>query len=246
MFIENSEWEILTPDGWSDFSGIAIYDNVETTITFITDKHQTIEVTENHPLMTSRGWRRASSIRLGALLESSSGFAKVIGKSIKTTNQPMYDPAFVEKGQRYYANDIVSHNTSISLLFVDEVAHIRGSQWIEFFDSVYPTISSGEETKVILVSTPKGMNHFYKIWMDSIEKRSGFVANEINWWDVPGRDQEWKRQTIANIGQETFDQEFCVAGETKITVWDNQENRLRTLNIEELYKELELENGSCI
>lgn len=97
---------------------------------------------------------------------------------------------------------------SISLLFVDEVAHIRGTQWLEFFDSVYPTISSGEETKVILVSTPKGMNHFYKIWIDSIEKRSEFIANEINWWDVPGRDEEWARKTIANIGQETFDQEF--------------------------------------
>jgi hypothetical protein len=207
VFLNNTDWEILTPDGWSDFSGVAVYDTDET-IKFETINGNSIEVTPNHPLMTDRGWKKASSIRNGAALVTESGISKVSSKTIINCSKKMYDPAFVVKDNKYYANGIVSHNTSISLLFVDEVAFIMGTQWAEFWDSVYPTISSGQETKVILVSTPKGLNHFYKLWVDAESKRSLFVANSINWWDVPGRDEKWKADTISNIGQETFDQEF--------------------------------------
>jgi hypothetical protein len=78
----------------------------------------------------------------------------------------------------------------------------------EFFNSVYPTISSGNTSKVIIVSTPNGMNHFYKMWTNAIEGRSNYQAFEINWWDVPGRDEEWKKQTIENTSEEQFRQEF--------------------------------------
>lgn len=98
--------------------------------------------------------------------------------------------------------------TSISFLFLDEYAFIPPNQAQEFFESVYPTISSGKETKIAMVSTPKGLNHFYKAWIEAVEKRSEFAAFEINWWDVPGRDEAWKAQTIANIGQDSWDQEF--------------------------------------
>jgi hypothetical protein len=78
----------------------------------------------------------------------------------------------------------------------------------DFFRSVYPTISSGSDSKVIIVSTPNGMNHFYKMWLDAVEKRNTYTAFEINWWDVPGRDKAWKDETIANTSEEQFKQEF--------------------------------------
>ena len=207
VFHNNEEWEILTPDGWSDFTGVAEYSTDES-ISFRFDNGSNIEVTPNHPLLTSRGWKKATTIRVGSTVISDSGKTCVVSKVSNSIPKQMYDPAFVSKDNRYYANGIVSHNTSISLLFCDEVAFIPGNQWEEFFNSVYPTISSGEDTKVVLVSTPKGLNHYYKLWNEAVEKRSLFVPNEINWWDVPGRDAEWQRQTIANIGQDTFDQEF--------------------------------------
>jgi hypothetical protein len=77
-----------------------------------------------------------------------------------------------------------------------------------FFASTYPTISSGKTTKIIIVSTPNGMNHFFKMWTDATEGRSEYVPIEIMWNDVPGRDEEWKKQTIANTSEEQFRQEF--------------------------------------
>jgi len=97
---------------------------------------------------------------------------------------------------------------SFSLLFLDEFAFVPPNDAEDFFRSVYPTISSGTDTKMIVVSTPKGMNHFYKMWMESTENRSKFVPIEINWWDVPGRDEDWKYEQISNTSEDQFRQEF--------------------------------------
>lgn len=97
---------------------------------------------------------------------------------------------------------------SINWLLLDEFAFVPTNQATEFFESVYPTISSGTDSKVSIFSTPKGMNHFHKMWVEASEGRSEFVPFQINWFDVPGRDEEWKRKTIANIGIESWEQEF--------------------------------------
>jgi len=99
---------------------------------------------------------------------------------------------------------------SINLLFIDEAAFIEN--WDTFFTSVYPTISSGKESKIILVSTPNGLNHFYALWTNALEKRNGYNAIKILWNQVPGRDEDWKQQTLAsmNFDQEKFEQEYCV------------------------------------
>ncbi|MCG7944911.1 MAG: terminase family protein [Candidatus Thiodiazotropha taylori] len=110
---------------------------------------------------------------------------------------------------------------SFSLIFLDEFAFVEPHQAEDFFRSVYPTISSGADTKMIVVSTPKGMNHFYKMWMEAKEGRSQFNPIAINWWDVPGRDEEWKQKQIANTSEDQFRQEFnCLEGKEKITVQD--------------------------
>lgn len=97
---------------------------------------------------------------------------------------------------------------SINLLFIDEAAFIEN--WDDFFTSVYPTISSGQESKIILVSTPNGLNHFYSIWVNARENRNGYQHMFVRWQDVPNRDEKWREQTLAamNFDIEKFDQEY--------------------------------------
>ena len=97
---------------------------------------------------------------------------------------------------------------SFNIIFLDEFAFIPTHIADEFFSSVYPTISSGKSTKVIIISTPKGMNMFYKLWHDAELDRNEYVTTEVHWSEVPGRDAEWKEQTIKNTSEEQFNQEF--------------------------------------
>ena len=97
---------------------------------------------------------------------------------------------------------------SYNIIFLDEFAFVQNHIADQFFSSVYPTISSGKNTKVIIVSTPHGMNHFYKLWHDAERKKNEYIPTEVNWWDVPGRDEAWKLQTIANTSEQQFKVEF--------------------------------------
>lgn len=100
---------------------------------------------------------------------------------------------------------------SYSMIVLDEFAFIGETQADEFFKSVYPTISSGKETRMIIVSTPNGMNHFYKMWTEAIEKRSDFIPIEIDWRETPGRDEQWRLDEISRFGEKAFNQEYaCV------------------------------------
>lgn len=125
---------------------------------------------------------------------------------------------------------------SISWLVLDEFAFVPPNQATEFFESVYPTISSGQESKISVFSTPKGMNHFYKMWVEASEGRSEFKHFEIQWNEVPGRDQAWKEKTIANIGQESWDQEFeaCLSGDSEIEVM-NERGKVYKTSLKNLF-----------
>ena len=98
--------------------------------------------------------------------------------------------------------------SSFNIIFLDEFAHVPSNIAEQFFTSVYPTISSGESTKVLIVSTPLGMNMFYKMWADAQEKRNNYVPVEVHWSQVPGRDEKWKQETIKNTSEVQFTQEF--------------------------------------
>lgn len=97
---------------------------------------------------------------------------------------------------------------SFNFIFLDEFAYVPQNVAEEFFSSVYPTISSGQETKVTIISTPHGMNMYYKYWTDAVNKRNSYIPIEVHWSDVPGRDEKWKAQTIANTSEEQFRTEF--------------------------------------
>jgi hypothetical protein len=102
---------------------------------------------------------------------------------------------------------------SFNYIFLDEFAYVPQNVAEEFFSSVYPTITSGQSTKVTIISTPKGLNMFYRFWVNA-NKRPGedgkneYVPIEVHWSDVPGRDDAWKKQTISNTSEEQFRTEF--------------------------------------
>ncbi len=97
---------------------------------------------------------------------------------------------------------------SFNVIFLDEFAFIPNHIADQFFSSVYPTISSGKSTKVIIISTPHGMNMFYKLWHDAERGKNEYTTTEVHWSQVPGRDDVWKEQTIANTSEEQFRVEF--------------------------------------
>ena len=97
---------------------------------------------------------------------------------------------------------------SFNILFLDEFAFVPNHIADSFFASVYPTITSGKNTKVIIVSTPHGMNHFYRMWHDAERSKNEYIPTEVHWSEVPGRDVVWKEQTIANTSEEQFRVEF--------------------------------------
>ncbi len=97
---------------------------------------------------------------------------------------------------------------SFNIIFLDEFAFVPQNISEEFFSSVYPTISSGKTTKVFIVSTPNGMNMFYKLWTDAEEGNNDYTPISVHWSQVPDRDEKWKADTIRNTSERQFQQEF--------------------------------------
>ena len=117
----------------------------------------------------------------------------------------------LENGSRIVAASTSSsavRGSTFNIIFLDEFAYVPNNIAEEFFSSVYPTISSGKSSKVMIVSTPHGMNMFYKMWMDAVNKKSTFTPVEVHWSEVPGRDEAWKEQTIKNTSESQFQTEF--------------------------------------
>jgi len=118
----------------------------------------------------------------------------------------------LENGCKIYAGTTSSsaiRGKSISFLYLDEVAFIEG--YDEFFASVYPTISSGQSTKLMMTSTPNGLNHFWKTCKGAEEGTNGYEFVRVMWDDVPGRDEKWKQETLEalDFDEQKFKQEYC-------------------------------------
>lgn len=103
-----------------------------------------------------------------------------------------------------------TRSESTDLLIIDECAHIVKTIWDDFYTSIYPTISSNPDSKIVMISTPKGMNHFFKFWTYAEAGKNSFCPYEIAWDDVPGRDAKFKEETIPNLanGLQSWLQEF--------------------------------------
>ena len=117
----------------------------------------------------------------------------------------------LENGSKIIASSTSSsaiRGFSFSCILLDEFAHVQRHIADEFIRSVYPTISSGKETKVIIVSTPNGFNMFYKYWNDAVSGTNDFKPFKVHWSNVPNRDQGWRKKIESTIGEDAFRQEY--------------------------------------
>ena len=96
---------------------------------------------------------------------------------------------------------------SINLLFLDEFAFVENDA--QFYTSTYPVVSAGRDTQIIITSTANGIgNVYHKLWEGAVQKTNEFIPFRVDWWDVPGRDEKWKKETVANTSELQFEQEF--------------------------------------
>jgi len=141
---------------------------------------------------------------------------------------------------------------AINLLYLDEFAFVPSHISSDFIASVFPTISSGKTTKVIITSTPNGMNHFFDMWEDAVYPEdyeqddegyavgsSGYIRSSITWNAVPGRDERWAAGERAKIGEIRFNQEYkCINYNETVTIRNTETGLIETIPIGELYERL--------
>jgi len=194
--IFTDEYEVLTEEGFKSFDGIKRIESDETLVIEFEDNTR-IECTKNHLLKSGDCFVEALNLNIGDKVSNK----KIINIVENTDSKYVYDILNVAETNSYITNGVTSHNCA----FVEN--------WDEFSASVLPTISSGNTTKILLTSTPNGLNHFWKTYEGAKEGRNGYQYIEVPWREVPGRDEKWKEETLAamDYDYEKFEQEFCCA-----------------------------------
>ena len=145
---------------------------------------------------------------LGRLQLAYENLPKWLQQGVMTWNKGSLE---LENGSKILASSTSAsavRGGSYNIIFLDEFAYVPANVAEQFFSSVYPTISSGKTTKVMIVSTPHGMNMFYKLWTDAENDRNTYVPIEVHWSEIPGRDAAWKEETIKNTSVSQFNTEF--------------------------------------
>ena len=206
--------QVFTPTGFQNFDGIK---RTRGNLIEINVNGNVLRCTSNHKL----------------LVDYQLVVAETLPHKVIPGNHWVYDLVNVAGEHLYFTNNIVSHNC----IFLDEFAHVDGQ--LEFWESTYPVISSGDDSKVIITSTPKGMDLFYKIYTEAEKGMNDFFPIRVHWSEHPRRDERWKETTLKNIGLQQFVQEFeCVTGETTVSVMDMLLDTKNNISIEDLYNHL--------
>lgn len=192
------DWEILTAEGWKTFEGVIKNKNISSIKLIFNDKSELI-CSEDHELQCVNGNFITAKSSRNKKIKSLDGF-KIV-KSIKKYKKiDAYDVVGVDGG-KYLSNGVVSHN-----------CHLLDSFWA----SVYPIISNSKKSKIIMASTPRDTSGlFYKLYSGSIKGENNWVSMKVPWYDVPGRDEKWKKDTMASMASpEDFLREFeCIFDE---------------------------------
>ena len=227
---------------------IKLYDYQKEIITKTTDNRRTCVVTSRQAGKTTTAvclilhYILFNDHKLVALLANKGDAAREILDRIKTAYEAL--PKWMQQGVLEWNKGSVEFENgskilagatsssairgkSVSFLYIDETAFVEN--WDEFFASVMPTISSGTTTKILLTSTPNGLNHFYKTVKGAEEKINGYELVKVMWKDVPGRDDKWKDETLAAMDFDTqkfaqeMECEFLGSSGTLIAGWKLKE-----------------------
>lgn len=194
--------KVLTQAGFKHFEAILDQGVKDNCLRFDFEDGTSLICTEDHELLCGNEYIPACFIEVGELLSG-----KVVYSIERHQDaERVYDLYNVEDTHSYITNGVESHNCN--LLFMDEFAFVENAS--TFYTSTYPVVSSGKTSRVIITSTANGVgNQFHRIWEGAVQQVNEFKPFRVDWWDVPGRDAEWKRQTVANTSELQFEQEFC-------------------------------------
>ena len=195
--------KILTHKGFKEFDGFIEQKKTKRLLNIVCDSGKNLKCTHDHLLKTCGDkFLEAEKLQVGNILHGSEKIVEI--EEINADEEvPVYDALNVEDTNSYITNGLVSHNC----LYLDEFAFVENAE--KFYTSTYPVISAGKESRVIITSTANGVgNPFYNIYEGAKTNKNEYVATRVDWWNVPGRDENWKRQTIANTSERQFEQEF--------------------------------------
>lgn len=191
----NIEYLIKTPSGFKPFSAIKKTSS-RSVVELTLSSGKVIKGSEDHVLLDMFNFpRKLKEFKIGNSLtldECIVGKVTYYGKFDLYTVQGVSGEVFLVE------NSIRSKNC----------AFIPNNIFNEFYSSVYPTIASGKETQIIMVSSAKDLNHFYDLWVSAKKNENTFAPFEVDWQSVPGRDEEWVRNTKLDIGEARFNREF--------------------------------------
>jgi hypothetical protein len=230
----NSEYEILTHQGFKDFKGVIRGENhnkVELELSngdslICTPKHKLYNY--NMQIVYAEELHTGDKLHNGVEIKAAKQF---------TSSDDVYEIIHVEDNHSYLVNNILCHQC----LILDELAFIDPPSIMEdFWRSVWPTISRSKKSKVLIASTPKGTdNLFYQLYDGSVKNDNGFANMTIKWDAVPGRDEKWKREQIKQIGSvESFMQEYeSCHGDTLLNIQKDGSNCTQ-ISMEDLYKSM--------
>lgn len=195
----DNEWEVLTDSGWSDFDSLKItYSKKQISIRLETKE---LICSIGHKIMTDRGWSESEKLRVGDNCQTHTGFESVVSVALLEREEKLYDLTNVKNGSRYFTNDILSHNC-------DEFAFLGPNLASDFIASVFPTLSSSETSKLIIVSTPNGLNHYHKLWTEAQQGLNDFIPVTGHWSEHPKRNQAWADSQLQKLGPVRFAQEI--------------------------------------
>jgi len=220
---------VLTQNGFKNFEAIIDQGEKSNLLEIMFDDKSNITCTYDHEFLLDDSYIPACFIEIGDVLSKKT----VIDIKEKSNSEKVYDLYNVNDTHSYVTNGVISHNCN--LLFLDEFAFVEDAA--TFYTSTYPVISSGKTSRVIITSTANGIgNQFHKIYEGALQSTNEFKPFRVDWWDVPGRDEEWKKQTISNTSELQFQQEFgnCLKSNSQITICIN--NSIAEITIGDLYE----------
>jgi len=211
--VKNNIYEIFGKNGWEDFDGIVKTENNNIPLIdiFVNNENESIiSCTPDHILYNEFDAKiRADFLKIGDLVKTKIGLKKI--SNLKQSNTNKVFDIINSDSHKIYSSKQTKTNNSILTHQCDEFAFVPGFQAEEFWAANYPTISASKQAKIIIISTPNGLfNIYHRIWSQAVNKLNTFHPTEVSWQEVPGRDQEWADEQLANLGEQKFNQEFAV------------------------------------
>lgn len=198
----STEYEILTEMGFKKFDGIKKTFN-RPTVSVETDIGKKIYCTPDHEFITAAGRVPAMSM-LGKYVMVRDGSEEKVIAVGEFENRDTYDPINVVDTHSFFADGILVSQC----IYLDEFSHIHRNQQEDFFTSVVPTIASGRNTKIVITTTPRGLDYFYKLWTESEKGKNEYKRVEVKWDDPPGRDAAWREARLGEMSVDKFAQEY--------------------------------------